>query len=73
MNNHKHLKRKRILIQFSDGSSSSLFCYVYKKELLVESDIKSNSIWNNINKSLDSDKMKNNDLYNYHKLFIKTK
>lgn len=73
MNNHKHLKKKKILIQFSDGSSSSLFCYTYKKELLVESDIKSNITWNNANKSLDIDKVKNNNLYNYYKLFIKTK
>jgi hypothetical protein len=73
MNNNKHLKKKRILVQFSDGSSSSLFCYVYKKELLVESDIKSSVIWNNVIESLESDKEKNNNTYNYYKLFSKIK
>jgi hypothetical protein len=73
MNNSKHLKKKKILIQFSDGSSSSLFCYVHKKEFLVESDIKSNLIWKNVVESLESDKIKYNNLYNYNKLFSKTK
>lgn len=45
MNNHKHLKKSKILIQFSDGSSIYSFCFTKKKELLTEVDIKSNSIW----------------------------
>ena len=73
MNNFKHLKKKKILIQFSDGSSSFLFCYVHKKEFLVESDIKSNLIWKNAIKSSESDKIKHDNLYDYNKLFSKTK
>jgi len=73
MNNYKLLKKKKVLIQFSDGSSSFVSCYLYKKELLVESDIKSNTIWKNLVESLETDKIKNNNVYNYNKLFSKTK
>jgi hypothetical protein len=73
MNNHKHLKKSKILIQFSDGSSIYSFCFTKKKELLTEVDIKSNSIWNNdtfINESINN---KDKTLNNLKKLFLKLK
>ncbi len=73
MNNSKHLKKNRILVQFSDGSSVYLFCSMKKKELLTEVDIRSNVFWNNdtnINETVD-DKYKT--LNNFKKLFLKLK
>jgi hypothetical protein len=73
MNNSKHLKKNRILVQFSDGSSIYLFCSMKKKELLTEVDIRSNVFWNNdtnINETVD-DKYKT--LNNFKKLFLKLK
>jgi hypothetical protein len=71
MNNYKHLKKNRVLIQFSDGSSVYLFCYIKKKELLTEVDIKSNVFWKNdvmINETVDN---KDRALNNFKKLFLK--
>ncbi len=73
MNNSKHLKKNKTLIQFSDGSSVYLLCSLKKKELLTESDIRSNVFWNNsiiINETLDD---KNKALNNFKKLFLKSK
>ena len=73
MNNFKHLKKKKVLIQFSDGSSTYLFCLMKKKELLTEVDIKSNIFWNDnsiINETLDN---KDKALNNFKKLFLKIK
>lgn len=73
MNNYKHLKKRKVLVQFSDGSSSYLFSYIHKKELLIESDIKSNPIWKMKTDNLDVDNKKTIFLYNYNKLFSKNK
>ena len=73
MNNYKHLKKNRVLIQFSDGSSVYLFCYMKKRELLTEVDIKSNIFWKNdvmINETVDN---KDRALNNLKKLFLKLK
>jgi hypothetical protein len=73
MNNYKHLKKNKILMQFSDGSSISLFCSIKKKELLTEVDIKSSIFWRN---DLTTDKGVNNKdktLNNFKKLFLKLK
>jgi uncharacterized protein YciU (UPF0263 family) len=75
MNNSNHLKKIKILVQFSDGSSSNLVCYSDKKEFLVEFDIKSNIIWKTslgiVNSTQDNNK---NKFYsNYKKLFKKFK
>jgi hypothetical protein len=73
MNNYKHLKKNKILMQFSDGSSISLFCSIKKKELLTEVDIKSSIFWRN---DLTIDKGVNNKdktLNNFKKLFLKLK
>jgi len=73
MNNYKHLKKNRVLIQFSDGSSVYLFCYMKKRELLTEVDIKSNIFWKNdvmINETVDN---KDRALNNLKKLFFKLK
>ena len=47
INNYKHLKKKKVLLQFSDGSSIFIFCFVKKKELLTEVDIRSSVFWKN--------------------------
>nr|YP_009476753.1 ribosomal protein L31 [Cryptomonas curvata]AVM81246.1 ribosomal protein L31 [Cryptomonas curvata] len=73
MNESKHLKKKKTLIQFSDGSSCHMFFYTYKKESLVESDIKSNLFWKHRVNTLELESRKSNLLYYYNKLFIKTK
>jgi hypothetical protein len=73
MNNHKHLKKKYILIQFSDGSSIYLPCFIKKKELLTEVDIKSNISWGSstiIDETLDN---KSKTLNSFKKLFVKLK
>jgi predicted MPP superfamily phosphohydrolase len=73
MNNYKHLKKNKIVMQFSDGSSISLFCSIKKKELLTEVDIKSSIFWRN---DLTTDKGVNNKdktLNNFKKLFLKLK
>jgi hypothetical protein len=73
MNNCKHLKKNKILIQFSDGSSVCLFCSTKKKELLTEVDIRSNAFWNNstiTNETIDN---KDKALNNFKKLFLKSK
>ena len=73
MNNYKHLKKNRVLIQFSDGSSVYLFCYMKKRELLTEVDIKSNIFRKNdvmINETVDN---KDRALNNLKKLFFKLK
>jgi ribosomal protein L31 len=73
MNNCKHLKKNKILMQFSDGSSVYLFCSTKKKELLTEVDIRSNIFWNNgtvINETTDN---KDKALNNFKKLFLKLK
>ncbi len=73
MNNYKHLKKKKLIVQFSDGSSSSLTFYINKKELLAESDIKSNIAWKAKLDCLEVDNKKTNSSYNYDKLFAKIK
>jgi hypothetical protein len=73
MNNYKHLKKNKALIQFSDGSSINLFCFIKKKELLTEVDIKSNSLWRNdliVNETVGN---KDRTLNNFKKLFLKLK
>ena len=73
MNNSKHLKKNKLLIQFSDGSSVYLFCSTKKKELLTEVDVRSNVFWKNnlaVNEVInDKDKVINS----FKKLFIKLK
>ena len=73
MNNYKHLKKNKVLIQLSDGSSISLHCWMKKKELLSELDIRSNILWKNnlaVNEVVnDKDKVINS----FKKLFIKLK
>nr|YP_010577921.1 ribosomal protein L31 [Cryptomonas pyrenoidifera]UZP15141.1 ribosomal protein L31 [Cryptomonas pyrenoidifera] len=73
MNNYKHLKKKKFIVQFSDGSSSSLTSYIHKKELLIESDIKSSLIWKTKTNCIEPDNKKINFFYNYDKLFTKIK
>ena len=73
MNNYKHLKKKHILIQFSDGSSICLPCFIKKKELLTEVDIKSSIFWESnavIDETIDN---KSKTLNNFKKLFLKLK
>jgi len=73
MNNQKHLKKKYILIQLSDGSSIHLPCFIKKKELLTEVDIKSNISWGSstiIDETLDN---KSKTLNSFKKLFVKLK
>jgi hypothetical protein len=73
MNNYKHLKKNKVLIQLSDGSSIFLYCCVKKKELLSELDIRSNILWKNnlaVNEVI-SDKDKALD--SFKKLFLKVK
>jgi hypothetical protein len=73
MNNQKHLKKKYILIQLSDGSSIYLPCFIKKKELLTEVDIKSNISWGSstiIDETLDN---KSKTLNSFKKLFVKLK
>ncbi len=73
MNNSRHLRKSKTLIQFSDGSSVYLFCSIKKRELLTEVDIKSNIFWNNkinVNEIVDN---KDRTLNNFKKLFLKLK
>lgn len=73
MNNNKHLKKNKVLMQFSDGSSIYLFCSIKKKELLTEVDIKSSIFWRNdltTNKGPDN---RDRTLDNFKKLFLKLK
>jgi|LakMenEpi03Aug12_release.lakeMendotaPanAssembly.Ray.scaffolds.fasta_scaffold253311_2 hypothetical protein len=74
MNNYKHLKKKKVLIQFSDGSSILLFLSVKKKELLTEVDIKSNISWkSNIINEIVYNKDNDRSLKIFDKLFLKIK
>jgi hypothetical protein len=73
MNNCKHLKNKKVLIQLSDGSSLRLNCYINKKEVLIESDIKLNSFWKFESNSLELNNSKSYLFNDYKKLFIKHK
>lgn len=73
MNNSKHLKKNRTLIQFSDGSSVYLFCSMRKTELLTEVDIKSNIFWNNKTNANEIFDNKDKTLNNFKKLFLKLK
>ena len=73
MNNCKHLKKNKILIQFSDGSSTYLFCSMRKKELLTEVDIRSNILWNNGTISNETIDDKYKALNIFKKLFSKSK
>lgn len=51
---NNHLKKTKVLTQFSDGSASFFYYYSNKKENVMELDIRSNSIWKNDNsKTLD--------------------
>lgn len=74
MNNYKHLKKKKVLIQFSDGSSILLFLSVKKKELLTEVDVKSNISWkSNIINEIVYNKDNDRSLKIFDKLFLKIK
>ena len=73
MNNSNHLKKVKTLMQFSDGSSIFLYCYSSKKELLIESDIKSNPTWKNSKFANEVDITKNKLSVSLKKLFNKTK
>ena len=69
-----HLRKKRILIQLSDGSSMNLICFIEKKEFLTESDIRSNPYWkSSSNGSENSNILKNKSLTSLKKLFNKSK
>lgn len=73
MNDLIQLRKKKILVQFSDGSIASLSCLTVKKDLLVEVDVKSSLFWKaktNTSKGLiEKDKM----LKDFKKLFSKVK
>ena len=71
MNNYKHLKHHKVLIQLSDGSSLKMYCNINKKEFLVESDIKSNLLWKNKPNLIDVNSLNTHLTNNYKKLFIK--
>jgi hypothetical protein len=72
MNNSNHLKRKKTLIQFSDGSSSYILSYINKKEFILELDTKSNPLWNNV--SVESSKViEERSAYFNRKFFNKNK
>ena len=58
MNNCKHLKNKKVLIQLSDGSSLRLNCYINKKEVLIESDIKLSPFWKFESSSVEINNLK---------------
>jgi len=73
MNNCKHLKNKKVLIQLSDGSSLRLNCYINKKEVLIESDIKLSSFWKFESNSIEINNLKSHLFNDYKKLFIKHK
>jgi len=73
MNSCKHLKNKKVLVQFSDGSSLYLNCYINKKEAFIESDIKLNSFWKYDFNSVESNNLKSHLFNDYKKLFIKHK
>jgi hypothetical protein len=73
MNNCKHLRKKKVLIQLSDGSSLHLNCYINKKEALIESDIRLSSLWKFESNSIDLNNLKSHSFNDYKKLFIKNK
>ena len=73
MNNSNHLKKIKTLIQFSDGSSICLYCYSSKKELLIESDIKSNLVWKSSKSANEADIPRNKLSSSLKKLFNKAK
>jgi len=73
MYNFNHLKKHKILVQLSDGSIVYLFCYVNKKELLVDSDIKSNKVWNNKPNINELNNTQNKLFSNFKKLFLNHK
>lgn len=73
MNNFKHLKNKKVLVQLSDGSSLHLNCYINKKEILVESDIKLSPLWKFESNLGDPKNLKPNFFNDYKKLFTKSK
>jgi hypothetical protein len=73
MNNQKHLKKKYILIQLSDGSSIHLPCFIKKKELLTEVDIRSNIFWESSAIIDETHGNKSKTLNNFKKLFVKLK
>lgn len=73
MNNYRHLKRDKVLVQLSDGSSICLFCSMKKREFLTELDIKSNILWNNDSSINETVISKDKVFKNFKKLFLKTK
>jgi hypothetical protein len=73
MNNQKHLKKKYILIQLSDGSGIYLQCFIKKKELLTEVDIRSNILGGSSTIIDETHDNKSKTLNNFKKLFVKLK
>ena len=73
MYNCNHLKKNKILIQLSNGSVVYLFCYINKKELLVDSDIKSNKVWNCNPNTNELNNTQNKLFNNFKKLFLNHK
>lgn len=73
MNNSTHFKKTKILVQLSDGSSIYLFCHNHKKELLMESDIRSNSLWKNNALSAESAELAHKQFKVLNRLFVDLK
>ena len=70
MSFNNHLKRVKVLTQFSNGSASFFYFYSNKKEIVMELDIMSNPIWkNNNDKVLDF--KENRSLRFLNKFFFK--
>lgn len=70
MSFNNHLKRVKVLTQFSNGSASFFYFYSNKKEIVMELDIMSNPIWkNNNDKVLDF--KENRSLRFLNKFFLK--
>lgn len=67
---NNHLKRFKVLTQFSDGSASFFYCYSNKKEIVMELDIKSSPIWKNTNNKT-FDFKENRSSYFLKKFFLK--
>jgi len=63
MKDFKHLKKKKVLVQFSDGSVCSLFVHIEKKELLFESDIRSKITWKDKGDFVKTDNLENKEIY----------
>jgi hypothetical protein len=67
MINNIHLKRNKVLIKLTDGSSIYVLCYAIKKEIISSNDSKSCYFWFDF-KSSNYFAHKNN-IYNFYKKF----